>query len=414
MNIEIISIGDELLIGQTINTNASWMGEQLLDVGVTVQWVTTVGDNLDHLVSALKIAESRADVILMTGGLGPTHDDITKKVVTDFFGANLIVNSQVLSQVRELFERRGLPLLKVNEEQALVPDNATVIINDCGTAPGLKFSRGKLTLYVMPGVPSEMKSMMTRYVLADLKTMINGQVTVKRVLSTTGIAESILFERLGDISELEKHVKIAFLPSFAGVKMRLMAQDTSVDRAQVRLDQAEQYIRERVEPFIFSAENLLLEEVIARDLTRAKKTLSVAESCTGGLIANKFTNISGSSLFFERGVVSYSNVAKINVLGVAEDLIEKHGAVSAEVACAMAEGMRKNAQTDYAISTTGIAGPTGGTDNKPVGLVFIGYSDAQETVFEKHTFLRDRLSNKERFAQAALNLLRKKIQGITI
>ena len=368
MNIEIISIGDELLIGQTINTNASWMGGQLLDVGVTVQWVTTVGDNLDHLVSALKIAESRADVILMTGGLGPTHDDITKKVVTDFFGANLIVNSQVLSQVRELFERRGLPLLKVNEEQALVPDNATVIINDCGTAPGLKFSRGKLTLYVMPGVPSEMKSMMTRYVLADLKTMINGQVTVKRVLSTTGIAESILFERLGDISELEKHVKIAFLPSFAGVKMRLMAQDTSVDRAQVRLDQAEQYIRERVEPFIFSAENLLLEEVIARDLTRAKKTLSVAESCTGGLIANKFTNISGSSLFFERGVVSYSNVAKINVLGVAEDLIEKHGAVSAEVACAMAEGMRKNAQTDYAISTTGIAGPTGGTDNKRLVL----------------------------------------------
>lgn len=409
INTEIISIGDELLIGQTINTNAGWMGERLLNAGIRVDWVTTVGDNAGHIEAALKIAESRANIILITGGLGPTHDDITKKVISRYFNSKMVLNQKVLESIKARFKKRGILMSQVNRDQALVPEKAKVIFNDNGTAPGLIFERNGVTFYVMPGVPMEMKAIMERFVIPQLQEKCGERTILFQIYCTTGIAESTLFQKIGDIAEIEKYAKLAFLPSPSGVKMRLMTEGQTQKAAQDALKQAEILLRKNIESFIYATENCSLEQVVASILTQRGKTLAVAESCTGGLLANKLTNISGSSKFFDRGIVSYSNRAKMQVLGVPETLIAKHGAVSAQVAQAMAEGVRKIAGTDYGLSTTGIAGPTGGTPDKPVGLVFIGYSDVNETIAKRFNFLSDRQGNKERSAAAALNLLREKL-----
>ena len=411
MKIEIISIGDELLIGQTVNTNASWIGEQLMNIALRVNWVTTVGDDLDHLKQALKIAEDRADIVLLTGGLGPTHDDVTKKVVAEHFDSQLVKNDDVLREVKDRFARRGLDMAKVNEEQALIPDKAEVMKNELGTAPGMIFEEDQVFYAVMPGVPQEMKAMMTRDVLPRLQKKAGGQVVQIKTLMTTGLPESTLYEKL-NVDKIEKYTAVAFLPSLSGVKIRLTSTAQSSQEVQKNIEKAEKVIRKRIEPFIYAENNISLEATMARLLSERGETLAVAESCTGGLVANKLTNISGSSEFFERGLVSYSNEAKISELGVPRKLIEKYGAVSAQVAEAMAEGVRKAAGTDYGISDTGIAGPTGGSEEKPVGLVYIGYADKNGAVSEKHNFADDRLGNKERSAQAVLNLLRKRIVGI--
>jgi len=412
MQIEIISIGDELLIGQTVNTNAAWIGDQLLSIGTQPTWITTIGDRPEHIEQALKIAESRAQIILVTGGLGPTHDDVTKDVIARYFHANLVMNKEALARIQERFRKRGIALSDVNRAQALVPDKAEVITNEIGTAPGLKLTRDGKIFYVMPGVPKEMKMMMQKSILPEIHRLLDGQVIKKKILYTTGVAESVLFKKLGDIREIERYTSVAFLPDLNGVKIRLLVQAQSEKDADDAIRKAESLIRPKIENYIFSDTTDKLEEVIADLLQKSGKTVSVAESCTGGLIANRLTNISGSSHYFERGVVSYSNQAKIEILGVPSALIEEKGAVSAEVAKAMAEGVRKLAKTDLGISTTGIAGPTGGTKEKPVGLVYIGYSDERETIVERYVFTNDRLANKYRFSQAALNLLREKIQGI--
>ncbi len=411
MKIEIISIGDELLIGQTVNTNASWIGEQLMNIALRVNWVTTVGDDQDHLKQALHIAENRANAVLLTGGLGPTHDDVTKKVVAGHFNSRLVKNKEVLREVKARFTRRVLDMAKVNEEQALVPDKAEIMKNELGTAPGMIFEENHVFYAVMPGVPQEMKAMMTRDVLPRLKEKAGGQVVQIKILMTTGLPESTLYEKL-DVKKIEKYTAIAFLPSLSGVKIRLTSTAQTSKVAQQNIAKAEKTIRDRVGPYIYAENNISLEETIARLLSERRETLAVAESCTGGLVANKLTNVPGSSDFFERGIISYSNRAKISVLGVPGELIEKYGAVSAQVAEAMAEGVRKAAGTDYGISVTGIAGPTGGTVEKPVGLVYIGYADKNGAISEKHNFADDRLGNKQRSAQAVLNLLRKRILNI--
>ncbi|NOY58237.1 MAG: competence/damage-inducible protein A [Calditrichaeota bacterium] len=409
MNTEIISVGDELLIGQTINTNASWMGEQLLNAGIRVDWVTTVGDNAGHIETALKIAESRANVVLITGGLGPTHDDITKKVISRYFDSKMVLNRKVLENIKARFKKRGILMSQVNRDQALVPEKAKVIFNDNGTAPGLIFDRNGVTFYVMPGVPMEMKAIMKRFVIPQLREKRGERTILFQIYCTTGIAESTLFQKIGDIAEIEKYARLAFLPSPSGVKMRLMTEGQTQKAAQDALKQAEILLRKNIESYIYASGKCSLEQVVANILTQRGKTLAVAESCTGGLLANNLTNISGSSKFFDRGIISYSNQAKMQALGVPETLIAEHGAVSAQVAQAMAEGVRNTAGTDYGLSTTGIAGPTGGTPEKPVGLVFIGYSDANETLAKRFNFLSDRMGNKERSVAAALNLLREKL-----
>jgi len=414
MRVEIISVGDELLIGQVINTNASWIGAQLLEAGIQADWITTVGDQEDRISEALRIAQNRADIVLLTGGLGPTHDDVTKKVLCQYFDSELVLDNSTLEHIKALFHHRGIPMSKVNEAQALIPDQAEVIFNDRGTAPGLRFRQNGKLLYVMPGVPFEMKSMMQRAILPEIQELVGNHRIATRVLCTIGIAESSLAEKLGDIAAIEKFAKVAFLPSPGGIRIRLTAAGKDAMSVRAALDQAELLIRAKANEYIFAAEDIPLEEAIAKTLIAEKRTVAIAESCTGGLIAHKLTNISGSSNYLDRAVISYSNTAKMELLAVSIELIEKQGAVSAEVACAMAEGVRRMAHTDFGISTTGIAGPTGGTAQKPVGLVYVAVADEAETVWERHQFTDDRLTNKERFAYSALNLLRKRLLGIEI
>lgn len=408
MRVEVISIGDELLIGQTVNTNASWIGEQLLNIGIHLCWVTTVGDTSEHIRQALQIAESRSDVVIITGGLGPTHDDVTKKVVADYFDATLVMNVTILRHITERFRKRQVKMAKVNEEQALVPHNAEILFNDLGTAPGLLFRKNGKTFYVIPGVPHEMKEMMHSYILPELKKQISTTIRIKNLM-TTGVPESLLFERLDNLAEIEKNARLAFLPNLFGVKIRIMATADNEQQALDKLARAEKLIRAKIGRDIFADTDVSLEEKIAEILLKRGETLAVAESCTGGMISNRLTNIAGSSNFFERGVVCYSNAAKVDLLGVPEEVIMQHGAVSAQVALAMAEGIRRISGTDYGLSVTGIAGPGGGTPAKPVGLVFVGYADAGNATFEKFTFANDRIGNKQRSAQAALNMLRNRI-----
>lgn len=412
MRTEIISIGDELLIGQTVNTNASWMGEFLLDINCPVQWITTIGDEKDHLLNALTIAEERAEIVLITGGLGPTHDDITKRVVCRYFGSKLVKNNDVLKSIKERFAKRNVEMAQVNEEQAMVPDDAEILDNDEGTAPGFLFKKEGKRFFIMPGVPQEMKSMMLRHVLPGIEEIMSTGVVKNRILCTTGIPESTLYSKLDDLEDLEKDAKLAFLPNYLGVRIRITAVADDEEQAKQKLDSVEKRIRDKVDRYIYADRDILLEEALHDLLIDKDLTLAVAESCTGGLIADKLTNVSGSSKYFDRGVVSYSNRSKQENLGVAKALLQEHGAVSEPVAAAMAEGIRELADTDFGISTTGIAGPTGGSREKPVGLVYIAIADEQGTRVEKHIFPNDRTGNKVRAAQAALDILRRRIKGL--
>jgi len=409
MKAEILSIGDELLIGQVVNTNASYIGQKLTALGFDVKWITTVGDDQEELRKVLDAAFQRADVIIATGGLGPTHDDVTTKAVAEFFGARLVLKPEILDRIGRVFERRGLEMPKVNEAQAYVPDNAQLIDNRVGTAPGLMFERQGKYLFVLPGVPQEMKAMMEETVLPFLKSKGAGQAILMTTLRTVGLPESMLYEKIGDIAALEQLVSVAFLPTRGGVDVRLTARGADEEECRQRLEEAENRIRKRAGEYIYATGDEGLEQVVAHLLFEKKLTLAVAESCTGGLLAHRLTNIPGSSEYFERGIIAYSNRAKRELLGVPAEVIDTHGAVSAESAVAMAEGVRRVAETHIGISITGIAGPTGGTPEKPVGLVYIGYADAATRFAQKHIFTTERLLNKERSAQAALEILRRRL-----
>ncbi len=409
----VITIGDEILIGQVTNTNAAFIGQKMSETGIEVARTVVVGDNYDGIMKVFREYFGQYDALLVTGGLGPTHDDITKKVVADFFGAKLVMDDRVLENVRDRLSKRNIPMKKVNEAQALVPEGCEVLMNHWGTAPGMLFEKEKKFFVVMPGVPHEMQNLMTEYVIPRIRAAGVSQVIKHRVLKTTGIAESSLFELLGSVDDLlDGRAKLAFLPSQFGVRLRITVKAGSEAEADEIANEIESKIRARAEKFIYSSGEVDLEEALANLLTEKRLTISVAESCTGGMIANRLTNISGSSSYFERGVVTYSNKSKTEVLRVPEELISRLGAVSEEVAAAMAEGVRKISNTDIGISTTGIAGPTGGTPDKPVGLVYIGLSDAGGTIVKKMVLPDQRLRFKERASQAALELVRRRVLGL--
>ncbi len=410
MVIEIVAIGDELLVGQVVNTNASYLSRRLTALGIGVKWVTTVGDDPVDLKQVMAAAMQRAEIVIMTGGLGPTHDDITRAVAAEFFESGFIYKPEILDRLRQAFAARGVPMSPVNEVQAQVPEKARIIDNPVGTAPGLLFEKDGKQCIILPGVPHEMKAMCEATVFPMLKG--KGQVILQKTIRTTGIAESSLFERLGDIHRLEEFAKVAFLPKSAGVDVRLTVHGNDPAACEIRLVKALQIVREKAGEFIYAYDDGELEEVVAQLFFETKKTVAVSESCTGGLLANKLTNISGSSAYFERGVVAYSNRAKIAILGVPVEIIEKFGAVSAECAVAMAEGIRRISGADFGVSTTGIAGPTGGTPEKPVGLTYIGFARAGVSYSKRMLFINDRITNKERTVQAALNLLRKELSQI--
>lgn len=414
MKAAIISIGDELLIGQVVNTNQAYIAEKLNSVGIDVMRMVTVGDDEDAIFAAFQEAFAAVDVLTVTGGLGPTHDDVTRRVVCKFFGTDLRRDQEALERIQKLFAQRGLQLLRINEDQALVPEGCTVIQNSKGTAPGYFFEREGKYFIVMPGVPFEMKPMMKEFVLPYFLQRGARLVIQHRTLKTTGIAESFLAELLGPTDDLlprNSGLTLAYLPSPTGVRLRITARSKAQKEAESLIEATEKRIREKAGKYVYAVDQDDLEHVIGRILTERHLTLAVAESCTGGLIADRITDVPGSSKYFERGIITYSNPSKISELDVPNELLQEQGAVSKAVAEAMARGVRTVAQTDIGLSTTGIAGPTGGTPDKPVGLVWIGYSDQNETIALRFNFGDDRRRVKERAAQAALELIRRKLLG---
>ncbi len=414
MKAEIVNVGDEILLGQIVNTNATFLSQALVNAGVEPRWITVLGDSREDILNGLEVAFRRADVVLITGGLGPTHDDVTKYAVAEFFQSPLTIDPELYEKLKRRFEARGRPMPEVNRNQAEVPVKATVLPNPAGTAPGLFFEENGRLCFVLPGVPMEMRRLTEESVLPILTQKLKNKGACLRfkTLRTTGIFESKLMEVLGDVAAVEKFASLAFLPHFFGVDLRLTVKSNSASECEKRLQQAENLIRAKVGKYIYGEDNETLEEKVAELLFRTKQTVAVAESCTGGLVSHKLTNIPGSSEYFDRAIVSYSNQAKMENLGVSPQTLEQFGAVSEQTAREMAEGVRQMAGTDWGLSTTGIAGPGGGTAEKPVGLVYIGLSGERETVVRRFIFTNDRLANKERAAYAALELLRRNLLKI--
>ncbi|MBI2428230.1 MAG: competence/damage-inducible protein A [Ignavibacteriales bacterium] len=381
MTCEIITIGDELLIGQVINTNQAFIAEQLNTVGVFTDRMTTVGDDAEQIKKSFVDAYALHDVVCVTGGLGPTHDDITKKIVAEFFQTDLIMNEQVLSDIKALAQKRNISLIQSNIDQALVPRTCTVIPNTNGTAPGMMFENDAKYFFVMPGVPFEMKAMIEEWIIPFFKNKSDGLIVRHRTLKTTGIGESMLAHEIGDIDSItgtDGKATLAFLPNPIGTKLRITVKDYNAENVERKISAIEKVLRTKAEKYIYSSDEKELEDVIGILLREKRLTVATAESCTGGLIANRITNVPGSSDYFLRGFITYSNQSKVDELGIPMQLIVQQGAVSKEVAEAMARGARGVSKTDIAISCTGIAGPTGGSLEKPVGLCYIRWNYFEE------------------------------------
>jgi nicotinamide-nucleotide amidase len=415
MNAYIISIGDELLIGQTTNTNAVFIGEKLSEININIIKIVAVADDENSIMEEFKLGIEKSDLVIVTGGLGPTHDDITRSCVVKFFDTELVENEEVLENINTLFSKRNREVTEVNRAQALVPKISEPIKNDYGTAPGMWIEKNDKLFIVIPGVPYEMKAMVNNFILPKLSGLLkeSGIVIKRSILQTTGIPESTLSEKLGDVDEILDGSKLAFLPSIVGVKLRITTEAEDEETAKNRLVEIEQKIRTKVGRFIYGKDEETLEEVIGRLLIERDMKISTAESCTGGLIASTLTNISGSSAYFERGIVCYTNASKVEILRVDEDTLTEHGAVSMEVAMQMAEGVKSTSGSDIGIAVTGIMGPTGATTDKPVGLVYIGYCDEKVCTAKKFIFGNERLLNKQRTMQASLDMVRKQLLGIS-
>jgi len=415
MKAYLISVGDELLIGQTINTNVAFIGELISENNITIIKSVVISDDIKLIIDELELASIKADVIICTGGLGPTHDDVTRSAFVQYFKTELVRNDEVIEDIKSMLLRRGRQLKKTHEDQAMVPKIAEIIRNENGTAPGYWIEKNEKIFIVTPGVPYEMKAMMTNYVLPKLvEKMGTPDNFIKKVtLQTTGIPESAIAERLDDIDELLNGAKLAFLPNQYGVRLRVTVKSDNEEDAKNHLLGIEQKIRTKIGRFIYGRGDELLEEVVGRLLKERELRVAVAESCTGGGLANRITDINGSSKYFERGVVTYSNAAKVELLKVDEDVMLEKGAVSAEVAMQMAEGIKSISGADIGVSLTGIMGPTGAVTDKPVGTVFIGYCDEKVCTAKRFQFGEDRVLNKQRATQAALDMIRRRILGIS-
>ncbi|MBK9291437.1 MAG: competence/damage-inducible protein A [Bacteroidetes bacterium] len=405
---EIISIGDELMIGQVINSNASWMGEQLFSAGIALVRVTTIGDNEADLHEALDSALNRAQFVFLTGGLGPTSDDITKPALCNYFGVSLVWNQEAYAQVEALFARRGMGVTERNRQQAMLPSNCLPIPNPNGTAPGMWFEHRSSVIVAMPGVPFEMKPMFTDEVLPRLRTRFGETNYFFRTVMTTGAGESAIAERLRDFEAgLPEGFKLAYLPQPGIVRLRLGATGSDGQQILQMLNSKVSELVSLLPDLVYGFDNEMPEETVSRMLREGNLTLGLAESCTGGYLAHLITSLPGSSAIFKGSIVAYANEAKTALLGVDESLISAFGAVSQEVALAMAQGARQRLQTDYALGITGIAGPDGGTPEKPVGTVWIALAGPAHTYAKHFRFGDKRERNIRRSALAALDMLRK-------
>jgi len=407
--VSIITIGDELLIGQTIDTNSAWMAQVLNKAGFSINRRVAVGDQWDDIWNALQEEEAKNDIILITGGLGPTSDDITKPLLCSYFSGKLIIDEKAKENVVEIFTKKlNRPLLDRNLKQAEVPDVCTVIQNGRGTAPGMWFEKAGKIFVSMPGVPFEMKGMMDDYVIPELLKRFDIDPVEHRTLLTAGIGESFLAELLTEFeSNLPKGIKLAYLPNYGMVRLRLSAVETLTDNQQ--LDKSFNQLKSIVNEYLVIDKDISLQEAISEKLKSTGKTLALAESCTGGYISHLITLIPGSSSFYLGGVVSYSNDLKAGLLGVSQGTLSEFGAVSLETVKEMAEGVRKRTGADFGLSVSGIMGPTGDTPNKPLGFVCVGFSSENSTQTTSFQFRFDRKRNIELTAVYALNFLRKSI-----
>ena len=407
---ELLTIGDEILYGQIVDTNSQWMSVELDKVGIKVIRKTTVGDVEEEILTAFAEAEKRADIILITGGLGPTSDDLTKPCLAKYFNSELKINEEALAEVTEFFKSRGRELTELNRLQAALPTACEKITNPVGTAPGMWFDKGDKVFMSMPGVPHEMKKMMTDHVIPRLNKKYKLPVIHHKLIRTIGIGESFLAEKIADFEKaLPEHIKLAYLPSLGEVKLRLTGFGTSLTQLEAETKALSETLKDRIGQFIYGIGEDPIEVVIGRMLRDKKLTLSIAESCTGGYLSHMITSVPGSSDYFLGTIIPYAYEIKMRQLGVKPEILEKYGAVSEPTIIEMANIVRAKFNTDIGVATSGIAGPGGATPDKPVGTVWIAYSDKHHTVTKKLQLSQDRMINIRMSSMAVLNLIRQSL-----
>jgi nicotinamide-nucleotide amidase len=407
---EIICIGTELILGKTVNTNACYLSQRLAHLGIDLFYHTTVGDNKSRLFTVLKRAMHRSDIVITTGGLGPTVDDITLEVIAQVMKKRLILNSAILKDLKSRFQNRHLSMPKANNRQALIPEGAKPIKNELGTAPGLiiPYNDGKKVLIALPGVPVEMKLMMEQKVISYLaRNFAATQKIVSKIIKTTGLAESQVNQKVKDILKLKPPLTVGIYAHIDSVDLNITAKAKTASQAEKLINHIERKIYKRLKEYIYGENRQTLEEIVAEALHKTRKTIAVAESCTGGLISKRLTNIRGSSRYFPLGIVAYSNQIKQSLLAIPKETLKKFGAVSKQIACLMAKNIRQLAKVDLGLGITGIAGPTGGTKEKPVGLVYICLATSTKLICKKFYFLGERQAVRRRASQAALDLARR-------
>jgi nicotinamide-nucleotide amidase len=404
---EIIAIGDELLYGQTLDTNSHWISTKLTEVGIKVVRRTTVGDAEADILHALAAAEQRADIILITGGLGPTRDDLTKTCLARYFNCAIEIHEEALAEITAFFKSRGREMTETNRQQAALPVACRKISNKLGTAPGMWFEKNGKVFVSMPGVPHEMKKMMEDYVIPRLSEVFKPPVIVHRIIRTAGIGESFLADKIADWEkQLPPHIRLAYLPGLGEVKLRLTASGPNTDLLEHDIARAVDELIPVAGEYIYATHDESLEQVVGRMLRERNLTLSVAESCTGGYLSHLITSIPGSSDYFKGAIIPYANEIKMEQLNVSSDTLQAHGAVSEQTVAEMAREVRQRFRTDIGGASSGIAGPGGATPDKPVGLVWIAYADNQKTITKKLQLVHDRLTNIRLASNALLNLIR--------
>jgi len=407
MNVNIVTVGDEILIGQIIDTNSAWMGQQLNLVGAKVSAIHSVSDTKEGIVNALETALKQADVVLMTGGLGPTKDDITKKTIADYFGAEMVFHEPTWERIQGLFKRWGRSTTPAHKEQCFMPSNAKILFNKMGTAPGMWFEMDGKVVVSMPGVPYEMKYLMEFEVIPKLVEHFPGKPIAHRTILTVGEGESRIAAKLEQIEDgLPDFVKLAYLPNLGNVRVRLTAIAENGEDIKAVLDQKVQEIEAAIPELIYGYGTETLEAAIGNLLKQKELTLSTAESCTGGFLAHKITTIPGCSAYYKGSVVAYAYEAKRNLLGVKQETLDKFGAVSEETVKEMVVGILKTMNTDIGISISGIAGPGGGTPEKPVGTIWLAIADKDHVETLKLQIGKDRLRNIQYTAIQGLNMIR--------
>ncbi|WP_110953211.1 competence/damage-inducible protein A [Anaerosinus massiliensis] len=413
MIIEIVTTGTELLLGQIVNTNSAYLAKQLNKLGLDVLYQTTVGDNRQRMTDVLKLALQRADIVITSGGLGPTQGDITKLVTASLFDLEMKLHQPSLDNIEKIFSSRGRQMTENNIRQAMIPDGAFVLDNACGTAPGIVLEHSGKVIINLPGPPHELKDMFMRKVVPYLSKKFGCEsVIVSRVLNTFGIGESLLEEKIEDLILNQGNPTLALLARPGEVIVRITAKADTNEKARALIGKVETEIRKRIGQFIFAVDDGDMEEVVGKLLTDKRLTIACAESCTGGLLTSRLTDVSGSSNYVYGSVVSYTNEVKKDELHVKEEVLQEKGAVSEEVAIAMAEGILHKFHTHIGIGITGIAGPEGGSEEKPVGLVYIAITGSLGSRVYKYNFNGDRKYIKYRTSQAALDIVRHYVQEL--